>query len=270
MKLLVVIVNYKTADLTIDCLASVANEVATINGRTRIVVTDNASGDGSVEQIRAAIEKHNWTWAEVMPLDCNGGFAYGNNRAIEPALKVEHPPQYVFLLNPDTLVLPDALKELVEFMEEHPEVGIAGGRVLNHDNTVRNSTFKFHTVLSELETSIRLGVVTKMLHNHVIAGPPPDEPAQVDWVSGASMMVRREVFDKIGLLDDRYFMYYEETDFCLARQRPVGRHGMSRQAKLCTWSARHQASQAQNEPSNAARVTGSTPATAFSADIMGR
>src|ERR1043165_4511327 len=106
MKLLVVIVNYKTADLTIDCLASLAGEVATVNGGTSVVVTDNASGDGSVEKIREAIAKHRWTWASVMPLESNGGFGFGNNRAIDPALKPEPPPQYVYLLNPDTLVLP--------------------------------------------------------------------------------------------------------------------------------------------------------------------
>src|SRR4029079_12786134 len=136
----------------------------------------------------------------------NGGFSYGNNAVIGPALKAEHPPQYIYLLNPDTVVLPDALKELVKFLDEHPEVGIAGGRAINPDGTVRNSMFRFHTVLSEFEGSIRVGVVTKILQKHVVANPPPDEPTRADWVSGASMMVRREVFEKVGLLDEGYFM----------------------------------------------------------------
>ena len=215
MKLLVVIVNYKTPDLTVECLQSLALEVKLVPGVTRVVVTDNASGDGSVEKIQSAIDKHGWTWASVLPLPNNGGFAYGNNRGIEPALQADDEPQYVYLLNPDTIVLPDALRELVNFMDAHPEVGIAGGRAVNPDMTVRNSASRFHTVLSELEGSIRLGVVSKLLRKHIVATPPPDEPQQVEWVSGASMMVRREVFEKIGLLDEGYFMYFEETDFCL-------------------------------------------------------
>jgi GT2 family glycosyltransferase len=219
MNLLVVIVNYKTADLTVDCLRSLAPQLATIDGTSRVVVTDNASGDGSVEKIQAAITENGWDWATLLPLPSNGGFAYGNNRAIEPALQGESKPDYVFLLNPDTVVLPGALKALVDFMEAHPQVGIAGGRVVNPDGSVRNSAFRFHTVLSELEGSIRLGVVTKALKKHVVAERPPDEPAQVDWVSGASMIVRRDVFERIGLLDEQYFMYFEETDFCLRAAR---------------------------------------------------
>jgi GT2 family glycosyltransferase len=218
MKLLVVIVNYRTPQLTVDCLQSLAAEIVTVPG-TRVVVADNFSGDDSVSTISAAIAAKKWDWATFLPLPKNGGFSYGNNAAIAPALKSEDPPQYIYLLNPDTVVLPDALRELVKFLDQHPEVGIAGGRAVNPDGTVRNSIFRFHTVLSELEGSIRVGLVTKMLQNHVIASPPPDEPSPADWVSGASMMVRREVFEKIGLLDEGYFMYFDETDFCLRAAR---------------------------------------------------
>ena len=219
MKLLVVIVNYKTAGLTVDCLRSLAPELPAVAGGVRVVVTDNASGDGSVEAIQKAIDENNWTWATLMPLPRNGGFAYGNNRGIEPALQGDDKPQYVYLLNPDTIVQPGAAKALVDFLDQHADAGIAGGRAINPDGTVRNSAFRFHTVLSELEGSIRLGVVTKLLRRYVVAEPPPDKPARVDWVSGASMMIRREVFEAIGLLDERYFMYFEETDFCLRAAR---------------------------------------------------
>ncbi|MEA2708873.1 MAG: hypothetical protein QOF78_1474 [Phycisphaerales bacterium] len=219
MKLLVVIVNYRTPDLTVECLRSLAPEIGTIAGGTRVVVTDNASGDGSVQQIEAAIARHHWDWARVIALPTNGGFAYGNNRGMEAALASDEPPQYVYLLNPDTVVLPDALRELVKFMDAHPAVGIAGGRAVNPDGSVRNSTFRFHSVLSEFEGSIRLGFVSRLLKKHIVASAPPDEPARIDWVSGASMIVRRDVFDAIGLLDEGYFMYFEETDFCLRAAR---------------------------------------------------
>jgi GT2 family glycosyltransferase len=222
MKLLVVIVNYKTAALTVDCLASLGREIDGVaGGDVRVVVADNASGDGSVPTIQAAIDRNGWTWATLMPLPTNGGFAWGNNQGIEPFLRADCPdkPRYVYLLNPDTVALPGALRELVEFLDAHPQVGIAGGRAVNPDGSVRMSAFRFHTVLSELESSVRLGVVTRLLRRRVVAEAPPEAPAACDWVSGASMMVRREVFESIGLLDDRYFMYYEETDFCLRAAR---------------------------------------------------
>ena len=108
MKLLIVIVNYKTADLTIDCLRSLADQIPAVPD-TRVVITDNASGDGSAEKIAAAIAQNHWSWAQVKPLDTNGGFAFGNNRGIESSLHSiipDHRPQYIYLLNPDTLVLP--------------------------------------------------------------------------------------------------------------------------------------------------------------------
>ncbi len=213
--LLVVIVNYRTANLTIDCLHSLVSEVQALPS-TRVVVTDNNSGDDSVERIGSAIKTEGWgDWASLMPLERNGGFAYGNNAAIRPALQSTHPPIYVLLLNPDTIVRPGALKALVDFMDAHPDVGIAGSRLEDPDGTPQRSAFRFHTVLSELESGIRLGIVSKILSKWVVAPPVSDEIHQTDWVAGASMIVRREVFEKAGLMDEDYFMYYEEMDFCL-------------------------------------------------------
>jgi len=215
MSVLVVIVNWRTADLTVDCLRSLAPEIAAVPG-TRVVVTDNASGDGSVERIRTSIDANGWNdWASVMPLEKNGGFAYGNNGAIRPALAAaDAKPDYIYLLNPDTIAFPGAVRELVKFMDEHPKVGIAGGRAENRDGTVRRSAFRFHSPLGELENGLRLGIASKLLDRYVHAPPVSDVPCAVDWVSGASLMVRRTVFEQIGLLDEGYFMYYEETDFC--------------------------------------------------------
>jgi GT2 family glycosyltransferase len=213
--LLVVIVNYRTPNLTIDSLRSLVSEVQALPG-TRVVVTDNKSGDGSVEQIGTAIETEGWSeWASLMPLERNGGFAYGNNAAIRPALQSTNPPPYVLLLNPDTIVRPGALKALVDFMNEHPDVGIAGSRLEDPDGTPQRSAFRFHTVLSELDFGLRLGVVSKLLSKWVVAPPVSDQTHQTDWVAGASMIIRREVFEAAGLMDEEYFMYYEEMDFCL-------------------------------------------------------
>jgi GT2 family glycosyltransferase len=218
MNVLVVIVNWRTPDLTVDCLRSLAGEVADVGG-VRVVVTDNASGDGSVEKIRAAIDANRWTWASVLPLETNGGYAYGNNGAIRPALAAADKPDYIYLLNPDTIAFPGAVRELVNFMASHPKVGIAGGRAENRDGTVRRSVFRFHSVIGELENGLRLAAATKLLERYRYSPPVPDMPSPADWVSGASMMVRREVFEQVGLLDEGYFMYFEETDFCFRAKR---------------------------------------------------
>lgn len=214
-KLLVVIVNYRTPSLTVDCLCSLVDEMRSLPG-ARVVVTDNASGDGSVERIGAAIEAEGWgDWASLMPLEQNGGYAFGNNTAIHVALRSKNSPPYFLLLNPDTIVRPGALKMLIDFMDEHPTVGIAGSRLEDPDCTPQHSAFRFHTVLSELDFGLHLGVVSKLLSQWVVAPPISEEACQTDWVAGASMIVRREVFELVGLLDEKYFMYYEEMDFCL-------------------------------------------------------
>lgn len=217
--LLIVILNYRTPSLTIDCLHSLTDEIQALPG-TRVIVTDNASGDGSVEQIRAAIENQVWSdWASIMPLEHNGGYAFGNNAAIGPALESTNPPYYFLLLNPDTVVRSGAIKALVNFMNQHPEVGIAGSRLEDPDGTPQRSAFRFHTIWSELDSGLRLGIVSKLLTKQIVAPPVPKETCQVNWVAGASMIVRREVFEQVGLLDEEYFMYYEEVDFCLQAKR---------------------------------------------------
>ncbi|MEG4574051.1 glycosyltransferase family 2 protein [Microcoleus sp. N3A4] len=213
--LLVVIVNYRTSSLTIDCLRSLVSEVQSLPGM-RVVVGDNASGDSSTEEIPAAIASEGWSeWASFVPLDRNGGFAFGNNALIRPALQSTNPPPYFLLLNPDTVVRPGALKALVDFMDTHPEAGIAGSRLEDPDGTPQQSAFRFHTLASEFDFGWRLGIVSKLLARWAVAPPVPQETCQTDWVAGASAIVRRQVFEAVGLLDEVYFMYYEEMDFCL-------------------------------------------------------
>jgi GT2 family glycosyltransferase len=216
MRLLIVIVNYRTAELTVDCLRSVAPQ---ITPDMRAVVIDNLSGDHSVQEIARAIDYNDWNWASVVEAQRNGGFAFGNNEAIRPALKSDDPPEFVLLLNPDTVLRDGAIAALLSFMESRPAAGIAGSRLEDPDGTVQISAFRFHTIASEFERGIRLGLVTRLLASKVVAAPAPKQAAQTDWVAGASMIIRREVFEKIGLMDERYFMYFEEVDFCRTAKR---------------------------------------------------
>lgn len=222
MKLLVVIVNYRTVDLTVDCLRSLAPEIAAVVDVARVVVTDNLSGDDSVPRLRNAIGDNGWAaWATLMPLPANGGFAYGNNAAIRPYLDrpAAERPDYVLLLNPDTIVRPGGVTELVKFMDARPEVGIAGSRLEDPDGTPQASAFRFHSIASEFEHGMRLGPVSRLLSRWRVAPPPSAEACPADWVSGASLIIRRAVLETVGLLDEGYFMYYEEVDLCRRARR---------------------------------------------------
>jgi GT2 family glycosyltransferase len=222
MKLLIVIVNYRTASLTIDCLRSVAPEVAAVPGGAHVVITDNLSGDDSVPRLQQAITDNNWSsWATLMPLPANGGFAYGNNAGMRPYLERAEAerPELVLLLNPDTVVHPGGITELVKFMDARPDVGIAGSRLEDPDGTPQASAFRFHSIVSEFEHGLKLGVVSRLLSRWRVAPPAPAEACATDWVSGASLMVRRSVLEKVGMLDERYFMYYEEVDLCRRARR---------------------------------------------------
>ena len=229
-RLAIIIVNYRTGALTVDCLRSIVAD-GWMPGRGRVMVVDNASGDGSVEVIGQAIAVNGWSqWVDLIPAERNGGFAYGNNvgirAALEVALSPSPSPDYVLLLNPDTVVRPTAIETLVRFMEQHPEVGICGGRLLDAQGQAQCSGFRFPSILGELENGCRWGLLTRFLRSHVVCRPLCDMAMAVDWVSGAALMIRREVIEQIGLLDEGYFMYYEEVDYC-------------RRAKVADWEVWH-------------------------------
>ncbi len=217
----IVIVNYRTADLVVDCLRSLAPQTGDL-GSGRVVIADNASGDGSVEKLHAAIATSGWSaWAEVLPLPRNGGFAYGNNAGIRVALEAGQPADYVMLLNPDTVVRPDALRALVDFMAAHPTAGIAGSLIENPDGGADRSAHRAPSPLGELDGAARLGVLSRLLHRYTVSPPLRDEAHACDWVSGAAMIVRRQVLEQVGPLDEGYFLYFEEVDFC-CRARDAG------------------------------------------------
>jgi GT2 family glycosyltransferase len=213
---LIVIVNYRTADLAVECLRSLEAEAGD-PGVARVAVVDNHSGDGSVERLRGAIALNGWArWVEVIASERNGGFAAGNNLAIREDLS--RPPAdragLVLLLNPDTVVRPGALRELVAFMKGHPDVGIAGSRIEDAEGRPQGSARRFPSPLGELESAARLGPVTRLLRRYAVPMKEGEQPMKCDWVSGAAMMIRADVFSEIGLLDEGYFLYYEEVDFC--------------------------------------------------------
>jgi N-acetylglucosaminyl-diphospho-decaprenol L-rhamnosyltransferase len=220
VRLQIVTVNYNSAHLVIDCLQSLAAEVSTFPGGARVVVVDNASPDGLGQTIATAIAANGWgEWATFLPAEKNGGFSYGNNTAIRPALASDHPPEYFLLLNPDTQVRPGALQALVSFMDNHPQAGISGSSFEEADGRPWPYAFRFPSALGELEGAMKFGPVSRLLAKWAVGRTMGDVEEQIDWLPGASMMIRRGVFEAIGLMDEDYFLYYEETDFCLQSQR---------------------------------------------------
>ena len=215
-----VVLNYCTAALTVDCLASLEPEVRANRGVLRVTVVDNASPDGSAAAIADAIRENGWgDWAELCVSGTNGGFASGNNLALRPLLHSDRPPDLFWLLNPDTRVVAGATRILHDFARAHPRAGILGSSLIEGNGSPWRFAFRFPSVLSEIERGMRLGPLTRLLSNSVVLRAMGSEAARVDWLPGASMVVRREVFETIGLMDEGYFLYFEETDFCLAARR---------------------------------------------------
>lgn len=206
--------NYRTANLVVDCLNSLALERERGADFT-VVVVDNASADGSVEVISKSIEVNKLSnFISLVGLNYNGGFSAGNNAAIRDALAQNESPEYIMLLNPDTVVLEGALLELTRFMDANPNVGIAGSSLETLDGTLDCAAHRFHSPVSELLRGAQLGLLSRFFEKYTVSPAFVKIPHECDWVSGASFVIRREVFDSIGLFDENYFLYFEEVDFC--------------------------------------------------------
>ena len=220
----VIIVSYKTAKLAVECLCSVEAERSAEGPlHIRAIVVDNASGD--LPTIAEAIERNHWSsWVTVVATPENGGFAYGNNVGFKCAC-TEAIPDYVLLLNPDTQVRPGAVGALVDFLEARPAIGIAGSSFENLDGSDWPISFRFPSLLSELEGGLQFSLATRLLRRWVVARPMSRINQPVDWICGASMMIRAAVFASVGGFDENYFLYFEETDFCRR----------AKQAGFATW-----------------------------------
>jgi GT2 family glycosyltransferase len=214
VKVLAIIINFRTPELTLEAVASTIREFAEIPGRS-VCVVENGSGDGSLETIRSTVEQRGWgDRVSIQASPENGGFAYGVNQGVRPALQSEDPPDYFYLLNSDAKPGPGAIEVLVRYLDEHPEVGIAGSYIHGPDGETHDTAFRFPSLASQFEQAVGLGFVSRLLDRWVVSKPVPREAARVDWLAGASMMIRREVFESVGLFDENFFVYFEETDFC--------------------------------------------------------
>ncbi len=214
MNVATIIVNYRTAGLTIDCLKSLA-PIARDNPAFSVELIDGGSGDDSPEVLSRAITENQWNhWIRFTPVKENKGFAGANNVGIRLALASQTRPDAVWLLNPDTVVHEGGLQPLLDRLNSSPQIGIVGSRLEFADGELQPSACRFPSIRSEFVDAMRFWIVSRLFSRHEIAPTPPEHAIAIDWVVGASFLVRTEVFEQIGLLDDAYFMYYEEVDFC--------------------------------------------------------
>lgn len=205
MDLSVVIVSWNCVDHLERALASLEPERAAL--AMEVFVVDNASDDGTVERVAAA-----FGWVEMIANDDNRGFAAANNQALRRASG-----RHAILLNPDTEVHPGALRTLVDHLDGHPEVGAVGPRLIYPDGRLQRSSTLFPTMRGALHrfTAVRyLRLFRRHYRRYKMKDATFDAEADVDSLMGAALMVRREALDAVGLLDEGFWMYYEEVDLC--------------------------------------------------------
>jgi GT2 family glycosyltransferase len=206
MHLSIVIVNYNTCNLLRDCLHSVYGSKADFG--YEVIVVDNFSPDDSVAMVRQEFPQ-----AYLIASDINGGYAYANNLGL-----AEAQGRYVLLLNPDTVLPPTALGDVLDFMEEHPDAGVAGPKLVLADGSLDLACRRSFPTLDV--AFYRLMGLSKRYPNsprynrYNLGYLDPDEVAEVDSVVGAFMLMRREALDQAGFFDERFFMYAEDIDLC--------------------------------------------------------
>lgn len=221
MNLLIVIVCYRAVELTIDCLRSLSKEIYSVP-EARVAVCENGTGGDSAARIAQAIRAEGWgNWVTLTEISPNRGFAGGNNVILREALDWPEPPKYFLLLNADTIVRPNALKLLLDAIEKRPEVGIVGPRMEGENGKVQTSCFRFHSPISEFLHGAETGPLTRLLKRYDLPVPTSDEQIEPDWIGFPCALIRRDVVEQIGLLDEGFYLYFDDPDYC-RRAREAG------------------------------------------------
>jgi hypothetical protein len=207
-QLSIVMVNFRTPKFVTDCLTTLLPDLSCIDAR--VVVVDNQSGDDSPEVIRSWLQLNDLE-ARVLFVQApsNSGFASGNNIGIS-ALKAKN----YLLLNSDTLIRQGAISTLMATVDEFPDAGLFSPRLEWPDGAGQESCFRYHTPVSELIVAAQTGGIDKLLSRYLVPLPVQENIIRPQWTSFACVLIRDEVFQSVGLLDDGYFMYYEDVEFC--------------------------------------------------------
>ncbi len=205
MKVSVVIVSYNSRSVLSPCLESLTAQ--SLFEHTEVIVVDNASSDGTPTMVR-----ENHPWVKLIAGRKNVGFSRGVNIGIREAAG-----EYLLILNPDTVVRRDSIEKLIEFMERNPNAGIVGPKLVYHDGTLQFSCRRFYTWKVLVLRRTFLGKIFKnsqAVATHLMMDFDHDSTREVDWILGACLLVRREAVESVGLLDERFFLYFEDVDWC--------------------------------------------------------
>jgi GT2 family glycosyltransferase len=208
-----IVVSFNTRDLLRECLQSLADECGKLPAgiASEILVVDNASRDGSAEMVEREFSNSKVP-VRLIRSDVNLGFGGANNLALEQAAG-----RYIVLLNSDAFLYPGALALAVQHMESSPSTGFGGAKLVGRDGVLQPSARCFHSIWRD--GLVLTGLSAKYPRSRVFGAldrtwADPEVAADVDWVPGAFMIIRREALAKVGIFDPRFFLYYEETDLC--------------------------------------------------------
>ena len=205
MDLSIIVLSYKTKRLLRECLRSI--RFANPQLRYEVVVVDNASGDGTPQMVREEFPEH-----VLIESSTNRGYAGGNNLGLAAA-KGRH----VMIMNPDIFVKDGALEKLVQYLDAHPDVGMVGAKLLSGDGSAQDSHYRFHELMTPVLRRTPLGRTTwgsRKIDSFLMKDTQPVDPTEVDWLLGGAFIARREAVAEVGLLDERFFLYFDDVDWC--------------------------------------------------------
>lgn len=211
--LAVSIINYRTPDMTI---AAADSALAALEGHEgRVIVVDNASGDGSVERLRQWQAEKGDPRLELVASGHNGGFSAGHNLGMGAAPEAD----FYLVLNSDALLHEGFFAPLLAAAAANPQAGMIAPQLEWDDGRVQQNCFRFHSVASEFLRAAQTGPVTKLLKHRVVALDLPHDPAQIEWASFACILLRAEMVRAIGPMDEGYFLYFEDAEYALRARR---------------------------------------------------
>ncbi len=204
MKLSIIILNYKSAGLTLQCVRGILAHPP--RELYEVIVVDNTPSEKVLDKLKQ------FSQIKLITAHKNNGFAAGNNLGIKTAMG-----EYILILNPDLVVLPGTLDKLISFMNTNSKVGLAGPRLVNPDGSLQYSCFTWPSFWMPLFRRTFLGTFgrgEKNVHKYQMMDWDHQDNRAVDWLLGACLIVRRKALEQVGPLDERYFLYVEDTDWC--------------------------------------------------------
>lgn len=214
MDLSIIILNYKTKGLVKQCIKGI--DLLNLKLDYEIIVVDNGSNDSCVEMIRQnyIVNKDVNFKGQIKLIESkeNVGYTAGNNLGIKKARG-----EYILILNPDITVLKDAIETMIKFLKENPKVGMVGPKLINPDGTIQYSCYQFprwYTPILRRTILGKLPFAKKILRRYLLMDWDHNQNRRVEWLLGSGTMIKREALEKVGLMDERFFLYYSDIDWC--------------------------------------------------------